>query len=130
MFWQEWILSASQTNDFGREVNMKKWCIVCTVILMVALICRAAPLGAAAEASPGEQAFLKNCAVCHPKGGNIIKPSDTLDNKTLEKHGIRGAADIVAKMRKPGPGMTQFDKTTIPDATAMAIAEYILKTFK
>jgi cytochrome c6 len=33
-------------------------------------------------------------------------------------------------MRKPGPGMTQFDKKTVPDKEANAIAVYILKTFK
>ncbi len=109
---------------------MRNGHLVCAVMLGAALFCRAVPLEAAAEASPGEQAFMQHCAVCHPKGGNIIKPSDTLDKKTLEKHGVRGASDIVAKMRKPGPGMTQFDKTAIPDQTATAIAEYILKTFK
>jgi cytochrome c6 len=33
-------------------------------------------------------------------------------------------------MRNPGPGMTKFDKKTISDKEARAIADYILKTFK
>ena len=100
------------------------------VITASALICLAASAASAAAASPGEQAFAKNCAVCHPKGGNIINPAMGLSKKALTDNGIRDAAGIVEVMRKPGPGMTQFDEKTIPDATAKAIAEYILETFK
>jgi cytochrome c6 len=103
--------------------------LVCAFMLGVALCCRAVPVEAAAV-SPGEQAFVKNCAVCHPNGGNIINPAKTLHKKFLASNGIRKPADIVGKMRNPGPGMTQFDEKTIPDETAKAIAEYVLKTFK
>jgi len=65
-----------------------------------------------------------------PKGGNIINPAKTLDKKVLTANGIREPADIVGKMRYPGPAMTRFDEKAIPDGTAKAIAEYILKTFK
>jgi cytochrome c6 len=109
---------------------MRKGYLVCTMMLAVALFCRALPGESAIEASPGEQAFVKNCAVCHPKGGNIINPAKTLDNKALAANGIREPADIVGKMRNPGPAMTRFDEKAIPDGTARAIAEYILKTFK
>jgi len=43
---------------------------------------------------------------------------------------VKNAKDIIAKMRKPGPGMTAFDKKTISDKEAKAIADYILKTYK
>lgn len=109
---------------------MRKGYWVCATMLGVALFCSSLPAEAIAEASPGEQAFLKNCAVCHPNGGNIIESDDTLGKKVMAAKGIRTPADIVGKMRKPGPGMTQFDAKTIPDAEAKAIAEYILKTFK
>ena len=33
-------------------------------------------------------------------------------------------------MRNPGPGMTKFDKTVLPDKQARQIADYIMKTFK
>lgn len=84
----------------------------------------------AAKMSPGEEAFERHCSVCHPKGGNIIVPAKTLHKADLEKNGIPKAADIVNKMRNPGPAMTQFDEATVPDKTARAIAEYILKTFQ
>ena len=108
---------------------MRNGCLVCALMIGAALFCRAVPVEAAA-ASPGEQAFLKNCAVCHPKGGNIINPAKPLNQKALASNGIRKPADIMGKIRNPGPGMTNFDEKTIPDATAKVIAEYILKTFK
>lgn len=78
----------------------------------------------------GEAEFKEHCAICHPDGGNIINPAKTLHKKDLDAGGIKKQADIIAKMRKPGPGMTQFDKKTLPDKDANAIAAYILKTFK
>ena len=84
----------------------------------------------AAKVSPGEQAFVKNCAVCHANGGNIINPAKPINKKALETQGMKKPADIVGKMRNHGPGMTRFDEKTIPDKEARAIAEYILKTFK
>jgi cytochrome c6 len=109
---------------------VKNGYLVCALALGAALFCRALPVDAAAGDSPGDQAFMKNCSVCHPKGENIINPAKTLHRKALAANGIRKPADIVAKIRNPGPGMTKFDEKTIPDATATAIAEYVLKTFK
>lgn len=100
------------------------------VMLSAGLFCGSMAVEAAQGTSSGEEGFTKNCAVCHPNGGNIINPDDTLDRKALEKEGIRTATDIIKKMRDPGPGMTKFDTKMIPDAEAKAIAEYILKTFK
>ena len=76
------------------------------------------------------QAFIKNCAVCHADGGNIINPAKSIHKKALEASGVKKPADIIRQMRNPGPGMTKFDEKTIPDKEARAIAEYILKTFK
>jgi cytochrome c6 len=84
----------------------------------------------AAKVSPGEEAFVKNCAVCHANGGNIINPAKPINKKALEAKGIKKPADIVRQMRNPGPGMTRFDEKTIPDKEAKPIAEYMLKTFK
>ncbi|HMK43857.1 MAG TPA: c-type cytochrome [Dissulfurispiraceae bacterium] len=78
----------------------------------------------------GAVEFKEHCAVCHPEGGNIVNPQKTLRSKDLAANGIKKPADIIKKMRAPGPGMTQFDKKTIPDKEAQAIAQYILKTFK
>jgi len=85
---------------------------------------------AVAFAASGEELFKQHCAACHPDGGNIIKPQHTLQKKSLEQHGIKNWQGIVKNMRNPGAGMTTFDKKTVPDKDARAIAEYILKTFK
>jgi cytochrome c6 len=106
--------------------NMRNGYWASAAMIAIALLCAIAPGEAA---SPGEQAFMTNCAVCHPNGGNIINPDNTLGKKALAANGIRTPADIVGKMRKPGPGMTQFDEKAIPDGTAKTIAEYILNTF-
>lgn len=83
-----------------------------------------------AKGKSGEEMFKEHCTICHPDGGNIVNPQKALHKKDLAKSGIKKPADIVMKMRNPGPGMTKFDKKTIPDKDAKKIAEYILKTFK
>ncbi len=112
---------------------MKK--ILAVSVAASVLFAFAAAGPSAADVKPGkkisgEAEFKDHCAVCHPDGGNIVNPAKTLHKKDLDANGIKKAADIVAKMRNPGPGMTQFDKKTIPDKEAKAIAAYILKTFK
>ncbi len=78
----------------------------------------------------GKKEFEEHCAVCHKDGGNMVTPAKTLSKKDREANGVKTAKDIIDKMRKPGPGMTQFDKKTISDKEAKAIADYIMKTFK
>ena len=109
--------------------GVKRIVIVPLMLPLFVVMIWLVPPAQAAEGSQGEEAFAKNCAVCHPGGKNSINPAKTLSKKALAANGIQGAADIVGKMRNPGPGMTQFDEKSIPDKTAKAIAEYILKTF-
>ncbi len=77
----------------------------------------------------GEALFKQNCSVCHVDGGNIVNPQKTLHKKDRVANGVKTASDIMNKMRNPGPGMTKFDKKTIPDKDAHKIADYILKTY-
>jgi cytochrome c6 len=78
----------------------------------------------------GKKEFEEHCVVCHKDGGNMVNPAKTLSKKDREANGVKNAKDIMAKMRNPGPGMTAFDKKTISDKEAKAIADYILKTYK
>lgn len=107
------------------------------VCLAMILISFAA--GAAFAQNSGETLFKENCSPCHPDGGNILNPKKTLHKKDLDANNIKTAADIVKKMRNPGPvpdhpqewaGMKMFDKNKISDENALKIADYILKTFK
>jgi len=86
--------------------------------------------GADEKGKSPEAEFKEHCAVCHPDGGNIINPKKTLHKSDLDANNVKTVADIISKMRNPGPGMTKFDKKTIPNAEAKKIAQYILKTFK
>ena len=104
---------------------MKKRLIRAVTMLAIALF---ASTGFAATS--GKQGFEKNCAVCHKDGGNMVNPSKTLSKKDREANGVKSAKDIIAKMRKPGPGMTAFDTKTISDKEAKMIAVYIMNTFK
>ncbi len=78
----------------------------------------------------GKKEFEEHCTVCHPDGGNVVNPKKTLKQADLKANGVKGAKDIIKLIRKPGPGMTAFDKKTISDKEAKAIADYIIKTFK
>jgi cytochrome c6 len=79
---------------------------------------------ASALAAPnGEAIYKEKCAACHPDGGNIINPKETLK-------GLKDTKKIVKMIRKGGGGMTAFDAKAISDADAKAVAEYIVKTFK
>lgn len=82
------------------------------------------------QAKSGEALFKQHCAVCHPDGGNVVKAGYTLHQQALAAHNITKPDDIAKKMRNPGPGMTKFDETAVPDPDATAIAQYVLDTFK
>jgi mono/diheme cytochrome c family protein len=85
---------------------------------------------ASEQGSDGEVLFKQQCAPCHPGGGNLVTPKKPLSRKSLQADQITKPEDIVNIMRNPGPGMNRFDESAIPEKEAMAIAEYILKTFK
>ncbi len=84
---------------------------------------------AAETVSAGEEMFMLHCVACHRDGGNIVNPQKTLHKHVREQNGIKTADDIIKIMRNPGPGMSTFNKTYVPDKDAKAIADYILKTF-
>jgi cytochrome c6 len=102
-----------------------------TVLVMALFVCSFVSIGLAQDPpKTGKQLFEQNCSPCHPNGSNIINPAFTLHKKDREAHGVKTAKDIMGKMRKPGPGMTKFDKNMISDKDAKKIAEYVMKTFK
>ncbi len=82
------------------------------------------------ELVQGGELFSHYCAGCHPDGGNVLYPQKTLYRHDLAANGIATPAGIVAKMRHPDPGMKQFDKEYVSDRDALAIAQYVLATFR
>ena len=110
---------------------MKTLAKIGVLVVSVGLALPAAGLNAAEKKeSAGAKLFQQHCAVCHPNGGNIIKPSKSLHKKDMDANGVKTAKDIVGKMRNPGPGMNRFDTKTVSDKDAKEIAQYVLNTFK
>lgn len=99
---------------------MKKLLIITASTMLVA---------GGSMAASGEELFMQHCTVCHPNGGNVIKPNRTLHKKVLAREGVKDADGIVKLMRNPGEGMTRFETMDISDQDAKSIADYILKTF-
>ena len=98
---------------------MKKGIILATLALSATMMASAA----SAAPADGEAIFKAKCASCHPDGGNIMNPKQTLK-------GMKDSKKIVSKIRKGGGGMTAFDAKAISDADAKKVAAYIIKTFK
>lgn len=102
--------------------------------LSVGLFCfftfSAGDLVQAASQTSGEALFKTHCAICHPNGGNIAKPTRTLSKKNRVNSGLKTENDLIKYMRKPGEQMPAFDKNKLPDKDAKAVAAYIIKTFK
>jgi cytochrome c6 len=98
---------------------MRRSILAATVALSVGMVSTAA---FAAENS-GEAIFKAKCASCHPDGGNILKPKETIK-------GIKSSKKIITQIRKGGGGMPAFDAKAISDADAKLLADYIMKTFK
>jgi cytochrome c6 len=108
---------------------MKKVLLALSILVASGFIASGAFAKQPASMSFGESEFKEHCVVCHAEGGNIINPKKTLHKQDLKANHIKNAADIVKIIRRPGPGMTTFDKKTVSDKEARAIAHYILKTF-
>jgi cytochrome c6 len=104
--------------------------LICSVVVLAGGIffLTAQPAVSSPDTS-GEALFKANCAVCHPGGGNVVNPAKTLHKKDRDANNVKTVSDIIGKMRKPGPGMTQFDQKTVSDKDAKEIADYIIKTF-
>ena len=78
----------------------------------------------------GEALFKQYCSNCHPDGGNVSDPRRSLYGSALRRNHITKPEDIVKIMRNPLSRMIRFDVSTLSDKDALAIAEYILATFK
>ena len=113
----------------GEEVKRIGAVVISVLVACAAVPAAAATEGGAADLKKGEALFSKQCAVCHPGGGNVINAKKPINRKALESRNIKTAEDIVKVMRNPVPPMLRFDEKTIPQGDALAIGEYILKTF-
>jgi len=102
--------------------------------VLLAAVCMTAQAGCGGggreSGKSGEALFMTYCSGCHPGGGNLKYPQKSLDRVTLAANGITTPEQIVRYMRHPDAGMKAFDRTTISDADARKMAEYVLATFR
>ena len=98
---------------------MNKRIVLAAVVVCISMM--SAVAFAAGDA--GEAIFKAKCASCHPDGGNIMNPKETLK-------GIKDPKKIIKQVRKGGGGMPAFNAKAVSDADAKLLADYIIKTFK
>jgi len=73
----------------------------------------------------GEKLFLKNCAVCHPTGKNLILPEKNLTKESLERNGMNSRLSILYQVRNGKNGMPGFGDR-LKKKEMETIADYIL----
>lgn len=109
---------------------MRKTVVAAVIALALVSLAGFVTSSSGESESAGESLFKLHCAVCHPNGKNIINPAKTLHSEDLQAHNITKPEDIVHIMRNPGPGMSKFEASMIPDSDAKKIANYVLETFR
>jgi uncharacterized membrane protein len=80
-----------------------------------------------AQAAPeqykaGERLFQAKCSVCHPRGGNVIKPDKPLINAPA----IKELKTFVVLIRRPVAPMPAFGPSDISDQQADELYRYIV----
>ena len=105
-----------------KNLEAKVMIIMAAVLLMTGM-----GLGAEkGKGKTGQEEFQANCAVCHPEGGNVIKPDKPL--KGSDK--LKDFKIFQAWIRNPVPPMTAFTTVQISEQQARAIYDYILTASK
>jgi len=80
-----------------------------------------------AQATPeqykaGERIFLANCSVCHPQGGNVMKPQ-------MPIHGSPKLKDLktfIGWIRNPNPPMPVYGPSKLSDQEAGELYQYVV----
>ncbi len=78
----------------------------------------------AIDKSESADLFIKNCAGCHIKGGNIVRRNKTLSQKDLLRNGIENPQEI-AKIAREGIGSMSGYKEFIGEEEIEKLANWI-----
>lgn len=74
----------------------------------------------------GEELFLKNCAVCHIQGSNVIIPEKNLKKEALEENGMNNFNAISYQILNGKNGMPAFGER-LEENEIEIIARYVLE---
>lgn len=75
------------------------------------------------QVSAGEAVFQQNCSVCHPDGGNLIKPDKPIKGSTK----LKNLKTFIGYIRSPYSPMPAFPASKISDQKAQELYDYIVK---
>jgi cytochrome c6 len=117
----------------GREIkkggfNMKRIALVLSVAaICVALLSFFGGFGqVTAKSKIGEEEFKENCSSCHPNGGNVIEPEDTIKGSPR----LRDFKTFLSWIRKPVQPMPTFSSSQISEEQARQLYDYIVEASK
>jgi len=74
----------------------------------------------------GRELFLKNCAVCHVDGNNIIIPEKNLKKEALEENGMNSVTAITYQIVNGKNGMPAFEER-LKESEIESIAHYVIE---
>ncbi len=124
------LLSAALFFKFKEEFRSKALLIIYTLGLLIVVLLgffgaqlvyeEETPRGAKAYAA-GEKIFVANCGICHPKGGNLIKPDQPIRNSSK----LKDLDTFISWIRHPQAPMPPFPDTQISASQAQELFQYI-----
>ena len=80
----------------------------------------------AAKSKIGEEEFKENCSSCHPNGGNVIKPEDTIKGSPM----LKDFETFLSWIRKPVQPMPTFSASQISEEQAKQLYDFIVEASK
>lgn len=81
------------------------------------------PAATQKQVSAGESVFQQRCSMCHPDGGNIVKPDKPIKGSSK----LKDLKTFIGYIRSPYAPMPAFPSTEISDEKAQELYDYIVK---
>jgi cytochrome c6 len=100
--------------------------VVCVGAICVALLSVGGFGQVSAKSKIGEEEFNKNCSSCHPNGGNVIEPEDTIKGSPK----LGDFKTFLSWIRKPVQPMPAFSASQISEERARQLYDYIVEASK
>jgi len=75
------------------------------------------------EVGAGESVFQQRCSMCHPDGGNIVKPDKPIRGSSK----LKDLKTFVGYIRSPYAPMPAFPSSEISEEKARELYDYIVK---
>ena len=114
-------------HDEKGGFNMKRIAtVLCAAAICVALLSAGGFGQETVKSKIGEEEFKENCSSCHPNGGNVIKPEDTLKGSRM----LKDFETFLSWIRKPVQPMPAFSASQLSEEQARQLYDYIVKASK